>query len=454
MIVPKPKQFLKKGEIAVKRAICADEKLSFSIKAFKRIFEKIYASNLNNGEDGIEIKYDPTLSEEEYVIDGATVYASSIIGAKNGLATLFQLIKDVNNSRIIMTDTLIKDKPDVEFRAFFADLARQWHDFDILLGYVDICYLNKIRYLQLHFTDNQSFTLPYKCFPNAATKGRSYTHEEISFLVEYANEASVEIIPEFEGIGHSSELIRNCPDEFGNEYDEKMSDNVMCIGKADTLSNVALMLREMADLFRYSHYIHVGCDEANHKNWLHCRRCCDYMKENNIETTLELYAHFTQKIIDCCLSLGRTPIVWEGFTKEFNHLISKDAVVMSWENTYQTAPELLSDGFKIINAAWKPLYHVPEADRNWTILGEDFYLYHWDTVAKRSVAYGGLTIEPNTNVLGAMLCQWECNYNEEHDWVIKNLPPFSDRCWNVDTHYVKHSFPDIDNILSIENKLY
>ena len=228
----------------------------------------------------------------------------------------------------------------------------------------------------------------------------------------------------------------------------------MCIGKPNTLENIRLMLKELSEVFKYSRYIHVGCDEARHSDWLLCHFCRDYMERSGIKTTEELYARFVKEIVDICLSLGRVPIVWEGFHKDYNDLISKDAIVMSWENTYQTAPELLSGGFKIINAAWRPLYHVPEAHRNWTILGDNFYLYHWDTVAKQSVAYGGLSVEPNENVLGAMLCQWECNYEEERDWIVQNLPPFSDRCWNVDSHYKKDEYPCMDNLFEMEKALY
>ena len=456
MIVPKPKQYEELGEITLASALCADAELAFCKKAFKRIFKKIYGVTLADGEGGVVVKYDASLEEEEYKIEGATVYASTLFGAKNGLASIFQLIKKADKEGIVLTETKVQDKPDVDFRAFFADLARQWHDFDILLGYVDMCYLNKIKYFQIHFTDDQSWTLPFKSFPAVATKGRCYTHEEIAYLVEYANEASVEIIPEFEGIGHSRELIKNCPEEFGNEYDKPMNEKIMCIGKPTTFNNVRKMLTEMAEVFKYSRYIHVGCDEAIHPNWKSCHYCRDYMARQGIETTLELYAHFVQKIVDMTLALGRTPIVWEGFHKDHNHLISKDAIVMAWENLYQTAPDLLEGGFKVINAAWKPLYFVDsfEPKYTWTILDEDFNMYRWDNHLQRSAACGGMQLEPNENIIGSMMCQWQCNYEQEHDRVVANLPVFSDRLWNVTDYYKKEEFPNIDGLTDMVNKVY
>ncbi len=454
MIIPKPKQYEELGSLSLAPVISADAELAFDKKAFKRIFKKTYGVSIADGEGGIVLGYDASLAEEEYKIDGATIYAATHFGAKNGLASMLQLVNTADKESITITETKVEDKPDKDFRAFMVDLARQWHDFDVLLGYVDLCYINKIKYLQIHFTDDQGFTLPYRCFPNAPTKARSYTHEEIAYLVEYAHEASVEIIPEYEGIGHSREIIKNCPEEFGNEYDGPMNEKIMCIGKPTTLGNVRLMLKELTEVFKYSRYIHVGCDEALHTNWTACHYCRDYMKRQGIETTLELYAHFAQKIVDMCLSLGRTPIVWEGFHKDHNHLISKDAIVMSWENTYQPTPDILAGGFKTVNAAWKPLYHVPEKTCQWSILGEDFYLYRWDNGSDKSVAHGGLTVEPTEQVIGAMMCQWECNYEQEHDWIVENLPPFADRVWNVEAHYAKDAFPNIDGVFAMENKVY
>lgn len=98
MIIPKPKQFAERGELKVACTILADAELSFGLKAFGRIFKKIYGVTL-------------------------------------------------------------------------ADLARKWHGFDVLLGYVDLCYLNKIKYLQLHFVDDRGWTMPLRTFPAAATKG-------------------------------------------------------------------------------------------------------------------------------------------------------------------------------------------------------------------------------------------------------------------------------------------
>ena len=39
-------------------------------------------------------------------------------------------------------------------------------------------------------------------------------------------------------------------------------------------------------------------------------------------------------------------------------MISKDVLVIRWENHYQNVYDLLKNGFKVINCSWQPLYVV------------------------------------------------------------------------------------------------
>ncbi|MBR6719278.1 MAG: family 20 glycosylhydrolase [Clostridia bacterium] len=474
-IIPKAKNFKENGNIEISAEFSADERLIFCKKAFLRMVSKLYGVRMADGDDGIKLVYDEALDKDEYAIKGASVYASDYEGARYGLATMLQLMEKTEDG-FNVCDTEIKDSPDKDFRAFMTDLAREWHDFDNLISYVDLCYINKMKYLQLHFADDQSWTLPFACFPKAATKGRCYKRSEIDYLVEYAYEAGVELVPEFEGIGHSKELIKNCPDEFGNVYDEEIEDssvensveagnvgrvdNIMCIGKTDIFENIRKILSEIAKIFKYSKYIHVGCDEAKHENWNHCALCRDYMARQKLDSTKATYSHFVKKIIDICLSLGRTPIVWEGFPYEGTENISRDAVVISWENIYQSGPELIESGFNVINASWSPMYIVPLRKEpikticKWSVISKNWRVHqvqhHWSA----SKAYGGLELKPKEKVLGGMLCQWECKMEEERDRVILNLPQVSDRTWNAEDFYSGEEFEAAkEKIITLSERL-
>lgn len=448
-IVPRPKKFQENGTITVLPQFETEgEKLIFCKKAFMRMVKKLYNIHLRDGNEGFLLCFKESVPEDGYELDGKIVYASSCEGARYGLATLLQIMEPNEDESFTVRNTKISEKPDKDFRAFCSDLARAWHPVETLIDYVDLCYINKIKYLQLHFTDDESWTLPFDCFPNAATPGRCYTKQEIAFLVEYANEAGIELIPEFEGIGHSSALIKSYPDVFGNEFIEEPDyvDNIMCIGRPDIFDNVKAFLTEMCEIFKYSKYIHVGCDEARYFKWDNCRLCKAYMEKNGIENSLALYSHFVKIITDMCLSLGRKPIVWEGFPKEGSEGISREVIVAEFESYYQLAPELIEQGFRVINASWKPLYIVHPihaADRQWKVIEENYTVYTWQNCVEKSPATKApIVVEPTDMVPGGMLCQWECSPRLEKGQLLVNLPMAADRFWNEKDFYGKDEFED------------
>ena len=470
-IIPKPKKYEENGLLTIKPFISIDDELSFCKKAFVRVAKKAYGVYFKDGEGGLCVHYNSELDENEYKIDAKSIFASSVKGASYALATVLQLIEK-DGEEFVIKNTKICDKPDNDFRGFMLDLGRQFHEYENILNYVDLCYVNKVKYMQLHFTDNQMWTLPLNSFPNAVTKGKCYTKEEIRYLAEYANEAGVEIIPEFEGIGHSQALNDAYPENFGNEFDAKevdaaeaynaefkFKDNIMCIGRKNIFEDIKTILTEIADTFKYSKYIHVGCDEAVHEYWLRCKHCREYMKRNGFETTKQMYCHFVKKITDICLELKRTPIVWEGFSKEGNSEISKDVVVVSWENTYQTTQELLDGGFNIINAAWIPMYIVPfrsfkKEVFDWKVAEKDWNIYKWGKWIKWANEYEFFTVEPTDKVLGGMLCAWENTFEEERDRVIENMPAMSDRTWNTQGYYSLEEYEKAkEKLISIEEKM-
>lgn len=129
---------------------------------------------------------DEKLDEDAYRIKcnkTINIYASSREGLNYALSTVLQVMqkKDYN---ILFPDITIYDKPDSQYRALMVDLARQWHPYEFLYKYVDLCYLYKINRLQFHFTDDQSFTLPSDKYPLLPTENRHYTKDQISELVE------------------------------------------------------------------------------------------------------------------------------------------------------------------------------------------------------------------------------------------------------------------------------
>ena len=410
-------------------------------------FEKIFRKPLAVAEGGILLKKDPSLPAEGYRIESdedITLYAADERGILHACATL--LMAAEAKDALTMERATIEDAPEKNYRALMIDLARQWHPADTILRYIDICFILKLNYLQLHFIDDQSYTLPSKAFPRLTDGYRHYSYEEIAEMNAYAAARGITLIPEFEVPGHAMALNAAYPGIFSNDLEgedgvsytesgEKVTGkNIICAGNPDTMEAIKTLLAEICDLFPATPYIHIGGDEANIKTWNYCSRCKRYMKEKGIEDEYELYSEFVGRVAGAVLELGRTPIVWEGFPPKGVHHVPKETIVCAWESHYHLAPDLLKAGFKIINGSWQPLYIVPSTNHRWgvsEILGWNVHQWqHWWPHSPARL--NPINIAPTDQVLGGQYSVWECTYEQEISRVVENLPAFAERVWRVE----------------------
>lgn len=446
--------------------------------AFASLMEKIHDVNLAFGGDGIRLHTDNTLKKGAYKIkinkDFADIFASDEEGISYALATVMQIAEPEGYFAIKLPYCEIEDMPDRDYRTLMVDLGRQWHPFESLLCYVDLCYLYKIKYLHLHFIDSVIYTLPSRKFPKMPTEGKHYSFAEIDALNEYAKEKGVEIIPEIEIPGHAKpmviaypELFADIPDSYEAQDDyalffANVKNNLVCAGKPDIMNTVDKLVSEVISMFPYSRYLHIGGDEAAIGEWANCRDCKKYMKENNINGVKGLYSDFIKRATDLVLSKGKTPIVWEGFPKEGAEKISKEVIVTAWESYYHLAPELLEEGFKITNSSWEPLYTIPKNKNKFVPKGRwttaevlKWNIFTWKNWNKKTAAYEHpITVEPTENVIGATFCVWENNYNDEIEAVRENLAAMSEKVWNINSEMTPRQLTlNLKAILPIAKKL-
>jgi len=127
---------------------------------------------------------DPCIKGEKHrvrVVDYATAEAANYNAVAMASVTLIQAIKEADGSYTIQKMTVL-DEPDAGYRGFMIDVARQQHSIKTLKELVDMCRLYKIRYMQIHFNDDQAYTLPSKAYSelNAASRF-SYTLAEVTW---------------------------------------------------------------------------------------------------------------------------------------------------------------------------------------------------------------------------------------------------------------------------------
>lgn len=395
---------------------------------------------------------DPHMPEEAYILtaspEGVVITAATVVGVLNAISTLIQIMeKGEDSQHFTVPECRIEDAPSCSWRGVMIDLARNFHDIPMLYEYVDMCRFFKIRYLHLHFTDDQSYTLPSLCFPKLSTPDRSYTEHDIRALVTHAQKRGVCIIPEIDVPGHCTSFAEAYGDIFGR-------DGIICQNEV-SMTCMEALFRELCALFDTSPYIHIGGDEAAITKWTTCEKCLAAYRAQGVdvdgilskpngqeELAQIMYATFVARMAKAVLSCGKTPVVWEGFGAQVNHLIPPETVVMSWENYYQVTPSLQKAGFRLLNCSWSPMYIVAP-DVHWSL--EEVYrwnVYTWHPVHGGSpYIKTGLTIPPTEQVEGGQLLAWgdriptacpsvEEGVRVEQNLVEERVPALAENTWN------------------------
>lgn len=403
---------------------------------------------VNDGD--IILKIDPAMGENEYELNvDSTIRIKG--GSYNSVAmatvTLLQSIDNINGISIPCFS--IKDRPFSEYRGLLVDLARQWHDIHILKQMVILCRWYKIGYLQLHFTDDESFTFPSTAYPIFSTPGRHYTLNQLQDLERFAADRGIAIIPELETPSHSGCMARAMPQVMATDPFE---DGVICPGREEVYKVLDTLIGEMCDVFPTTPYFHIGTDELlEPEKWSRCRVCQSYMEKHGIDSVKELYRHFIVRMNEIVKRHAKKTIVWEGFAKEGKIEIPKDVTVIVWESLYNLPQDVLASGYRVINSAWKPLYTC--GDKMWS----PEYIYHWNMYRwenhwEASKAFpDGIQVTPNDLVIGAQMCSWENTQEVELQNLRLRLPAMSERIWNPEAG---RSFEDFMNRLnSTDSKL-
>ncbi|MBP3376784.1 MAG: family 20 glycosylhydrolase [Clostridia bacterium] len=451
-LVPTPKSIRKsEGDLTIPPFINSEyEDFSEYVNTFCASVNRICDKKIFSvGMGGVILRFDDSLNKSSYTLDTlgdtAVLSASDSEGILYAVATLFNILS-FEEGEIKVCRVYIEDYPDKNYRTLMVDLAREWKPAHLVYRYIDICFAMKIKYLHLHFMDDRLYTLPSHAFPKVTDNSPHYTFEDIEGFRAYANARGINIIPEIEVPGHAIKLVEAYPDIFGlkiagdakgaeiiTEMGEKITTNgILCAGTEESVNAVITLINEVMDMFPESEFINVGGDEANFNAWNYCTECQKYMKEHGQTAVKEMYCEFIGKITSSVIARGKTPIVWEGFPKEYAHLIPKETVVLSWENYYNYTEDLLADGFRIINASWQPLYIIPSYETRWN--SEQIYawdVYNWQHWWNKSRAkLNPVHVAPTEQVIGAQICSWECTYDQEINAILENLATLSERTWN------------------------
>ncbi len=451
-IIPSPKGYWGDGTFKTfENTVCGD--FALEAASFIGYAKKILDLDMTIAEGGaIVTKKCDCMTAGEYRLeigeeDGKIIIkASDSDGANAAFATILQLAGKNYEGKLQLPCGTVCDKPECNWRGLLIDCARRNHSVSLIKKYVDLCRFYKIKYLHIHFTDDENFTLPSKAFPKMTTPENCYSYEEIAEIDTYAYENGVSIIPELDTPGHSTSMLKAYPEIFGEEGIIKFT--------KDAIEATKILYRELCEMFPHSEYIHMGGDESRLGWWL-TDECFAYGEEIGISVNdeapgmtpnewvmLRFLATFIKEMAETITACGKKPAVWEGFNKETNDIVPKNVTVMVFDSSYQLAPSLAESGFEVINCAWFPLYVVIPY---WIYTQKncfDWDVYSFGTINENSPYKNGyMKFDYIPNIGGGQLCSWgdglKCEYKDpevglakELEEIEKRLPAVAENTWN------------------------
>ena len=421
---------------------------------YKITGNRLGISSKENASADISFIIDSSLVPEEYHLEidrAVQLTGGSYQALAMAKSTLLQLAQK-NDGFLIFPRLEIRDHPDASYRSLMVDVARQWHDVDILMQIIDMAAFYKIKFVQLHLTDDQSFTFPSSSFPKLPSPGRHYERQELEDLVHYAKIRGVVLIPELEVPGHALQFVKSYPDIFGVENSNDDS-NVINIGKEEVYIAIDKIIGEIVEIFDNSPYFHIGGDEARLTLLESDPHVKAFMRERDLGHDVhELFRYFIVQMNGIVKKHGKQMCVWEGFEPRGEVNIPNDIIVFEFETNKYLPTHLVDDGYTVVNTSWKPLYVVnhkkwePKTIYSWN-------MWRWENWWDQAPSIVPIQLEKTPLVIGAQMCSWEQTQELEIPSLRKRLPAFAERVWNTDEKISFQEFSErldkTDQILSL-----
>lgn len=303
----------------------------------------------------------------EVVPESSSVYisAKTVWGGLHAFTTLQQLI----TSSFALDVVSIKDTPAYPHRGIMLDSGRNFLTVESILEQIDIMASCKMNVLHWHLVDTQSWPLKLVSHPemieDAYSEAEVYLMSDLLYVVGYARQRGVRVIPELDMPGHALAGWRKVDPSMVVCADTRWYEDGTAVqpppGQLDvtvesTYQAVKDIYKELTQAFS-DNMFHLGSDELsigcyNHsesiKMWLHehpgkYNQLVDYW----LSRTLPLFRDKKERRL----------IMWEDIVLSSMNAsdLPKDIILQSW-NEHENVKVLTSKGYDVIISSSSFLY--------------------------------------------------------------------------------------------------
>ena len=315
------------------------------------------------------------------VADGHVgLVGASVDGALNAVKTLMAAI-DHSKGRNLQNAS-VTDWPDLNYRGFMLDIARNFQSVDHLKRFIDLLSYYKINRYQFHFTDDEAWRLEIPGLPEltevASRRGCTLTEQgflaqifdgngnpddrsqsangyvtrkQFIDLLRYAHERGVKIIPEIETPGHARAAIvamknrqakyASSHPEMANQYvlwdDRNTSvytsaqsyhDNVLNVASDGVYEFLTKVIDELAKMYREAglrlDIVHLGGDEVAMEAWNQSPAVQSLMQREGIKDAHGVNEYYLRRITDILYPRGIRIEGWQEIAQNHGEAFNRE----------------------------------------------------------------------------------------------------------------------------------
>ena len=427
---------------------------SFGITLEISSTHKKYAIILQYKEDTKSEEYELVIKEKKVIITG-----TDLDGVFWGTRTFLQMAAQ---STLLPCGSII-DNPAYHLRGVHIDVARKPVSIETLKEVIVLMSWYKMNELHLHLNDNallwmsdkaDSFDTVYDAYSafrlnseirneegiSITSTDYSYTKEDFTSLIDFAEKYHVKIVPEIDTPAHSLAITKVFP-ELGFNTNPGAADS-MDLKNPKTLETVKKIWDEYVDgeeaWFDKCDVVHLGMDES----YVNADDYCTYYNE--------LTTYLIEK--------GKTVRIWGSFSMMQSEIpIDSENVQLNIWSLYWANPEVMIDkGFDIINSLGSHLYIIPSGGYDY--LDKEYIYNYFKPCIFEEGGEERYEFDPeNEQILGASIFVWNdfCDNMDygitEYDIyhrILDVLPYFSQKLWS---HTNTLSYEDYTNAIENEN---
>ena len=371
--------------VTVKGGHFWQKKLKAPVKLLKQQLQQRGIYGLSGQKTTIAVKVNSKLSDnpEYYTLDVAqgkvTIIGAGEAGAINGVKTFIAALDHSKGHNL--QNAHIVDYPDLHYRGFMLDIARNFIRMDDIKRYIDILAYYKMNRFQFHFTDDESWRVEIPGLPEltevASRRGctldeKGYlaqifdgngnpddltqsangylTRAQFIELLKYADLRGVKVIPEIETPGHARAAIiamRNRYDKYAatdrtlaEQYKlwddhnasvftsaQNYHDNVLNVASDGVYNFVFKVVDELKKMYKEAglklDIVHLGGDEVASGAWDQSPDVQALMQREGLKNNHEVNGYYLRRITDVLYKQGIRIEGWQEVAQNHNAEFNK-----------------------------------------------------------------------------------------------------------------------------------